>query len=283
MSLIGIFARTFPINTPEALAAQISNSGFDVTQLNLSAIGRSTLDLTLTQEEARSIKLAFESRGVSIWGLSGTFNCIDPNEARRNQGILGCIANIQRAADMEAVSVTLCTGTRNPENMWVHHPDNSNEESWILLRKTLDQLIPLAEAGGVKLGIEPEPGNVVSDALRAERLLNELGNDSQFLTIVLDPANLITPSTLDKQEGILREAFEVLGPRIGALHAKDVVTSGFAAAGLGGMDYELVMELHSKLPNRVPVIAQDLAPEDATRVSGFLKGLYSKYESKVSS
>lgn len=283
MSHIGIFARTFPISTPEALAAQISSSGFEVTQLNLSAIGRLTLDLTLTQEEARSIKLAFRSHGVSIWGLSGTFNCIDPNDARRNQGILGCIANIKRAADMEAASVTLCTGTRNPENMWVHHPDNSNEESWTLLRKTLDQLIPSAETYGVKLGIEPEPGNVVSDVSKAKRLLNELGKDSQFLSIVMDPANLLTPSTLHKQEDILREAFEVLGPHIGALHAKDVVTSGFAAAGLGGMDYELVMKLHSQLPNRVPVIAQDLAPEDATRVSGFLRALYSKYESKVSS
>ncbi len=199
MSHIGIFARTFPISTPEALAAQISSSGFDVTQLNFSAIGRSTLDLTLTQEEARSIKLAFESLGVSIWGLSGTFNCIDPNEVRRNQGILGCIANIQRAADMEAVSVTLCTGTCDPKNMWVHHPDNSNEESWTLLRKTLEQLIPFAEISGVKLGIEPEPGTVVSDASKTKRLLNELGNDSQYLTIVMDPANLITPSKLDKQ------------------------------------------------------------------------------------
>jgi hypothetical protein len=49
------------------------------------------------------------------------------------------------------------------------------------------------------------------------------------------------------------------------------VAGGYAAAGHGSMDYDLVMRLHHQLPNRVPVIAQDLDESDAHRVLGFLR------------
>ncbi len=155
--------------------------------------------------------------------------------------------------------------------MWRAHPANSSPEAWADLRAGLDKLLPAAEGAGVRLGIEPEPGNVVADAARASDLLAELGNDARFIGIVLDPANLVTPATASDQGRILRHAFGVLGAETVALHAKDVVSTGaYAAAGLGQLDYDLVFELHAALPVPVPVIVQDSTEADVPRTRRFL-------------
>jgi sugar phosphate isomerase/epimerase len=276
---IGVFARVFPPGPAEQVAGAIRAAGFRVTQLNLSALGRPTLDLALTAAEAGSIASAFSVAGVRIWGISGTFNAIHPDPRVRAAGIAGCLAVIARAPQLGAEVVTLCSGTLDPDDMWRAHPDNSTAVAWRELRATLDELIPAAAAAGVRLGIEPEPGNVVVDAAHADRLLTELGADADRLAVVLDPANLLTPATLDRQEAVLRAAFDRLGPWVAAVHAKDVpspdagpdsVAPGLCAAGLGAMDYDLVLELRAGLPRPVPLIAQDLTPEDARRVHDFL-------------
>jgi sugar phosphate isomerase/epimerase len=131
--------------------------------------------------------------------------------------------------------------------------------------------LPAAEGAGVRLGIEPEPGNIVADAGRASELLAELGRDARFIGIVLDPANLVTPDTAFDQDRILRHAFASLGDETVCLHAKDVVATGaYAAAGLGKLDYELVFELHAALPVPVPVVIQDSSEADVPRTRQFL-------------
>jgi sugar phosphate isomerase/epimerase len=276
---IGIFARVFPAGPPAQVATAIRAAGFRATQLNLSAVGRPTLDQSLSAGEAADIAEAFAVAGVRIWGVSGTFNAIHPDPSARAAGVAGCRAVIARAPELGAEMVTLCTGTRDPEDMWRSHPDNTSAAAWADLRATLDELIPAAADAGVRLGIEPEPGNVVVDAASAHRLLRELGDDARHLAVVLDPANLLTSATLDRQESILRAAFDRLGPAVAAVHAKDVRApgaetpsrpTGLVAAGHGAMAYDLILELHATLPQRVPVIAQDLTPDDARRVHDFL-------------
>jgi sugar phosphate isomerase/epimerase len=177
---------------------------------------------------------------------------------------------IRRAADLGGPVVTLCTGTRDPDNMWRPHPDNTSESAWDDLVETLGRLIPAARDAGVRLGIEPEPGNVITDAQAARRLIDDLGTDDEQIGVVLDPANLLTVDSADRQGDILTHTFELLGRWTAAVHAKDVVASGYAAPGVGVMDYDLVFRLHAQLPTPVPVIAQDLTADDAERVRRFL-------------
>ena len=177
---------------------------------------------------------------------------------------------IRHAPDLSAEVVTLCTGTRDPQNMWRAHPGNTTPQAWQEQLDTFGQLLPAAREAGLLLGVEPEPGNVIRDAQAAERLLADLGSDAASIGIVLDPANLLTPQTADRQHQILTDAFRRLGGHTTALHAKDVVDSGYAAPGCGAMHYPLVMALHQTLPADVPVIAQDLTAEDARRVHEFL-------------
>lgn len=273
---LGIFAKVFGPAAPRMVADAVSDAGFATAAVNLSAFGRPTLDSSLTANEARSIASDFRAAGVGVWGLSGTFNAIDPDEARRAATTADCVALIRHAPDLGAEVVTLCTGTRDATDMWRPHPDNVTRAAWRDLRATLDTLLMAASDAGVLLGIEPEPGNVVADEHAARRLLAELGADAEHVGIVLDPANLLTVQTLPAQRRVLGDAFAELGAKTIAVHAKDVVASGYAAAGTGGMDYDLVMRLHAGLPQDVPVIAQDLRADDAPRVVRFLRAAHAR-------
>jgi sugar phosphate isomerase/epimerase len=268
---LGIFARTYTRASAVEVAAAVAGAGFTLTQLNLSSVGLPTLPPVDDPVDFEAIAAAFAAAGVRIWGLSATYNIVHPDLAVRQAGTTRAAALIGRAPELGAGVVTLCSGSRDSEDMWRAHPDNSSAEAWHDMRSTLDQLLPAAERAGVVLGIEPEPGNVVADAACGARLIEELGNDARFVGIILDAANLVSPSTLDEQDAVLRSAFAQLGPKTVALHAKDVLREGgFTAAGRGGLDYPLIFYLHSTLPAPVPVIIQDAPEDDVARTREFL-------------
>jgi sugar phosphate isomerase/epimerase len=194
-----------------------------------------------------------------------------PDPERRDRETRAAAAMVERAADLGVTAVTLCTGTRDPDDMWRAHRDNTTAAAWRDMRTSFDILLAAAERGGVRLGVEPESANVVGDAAAARRLLDELDGDARHVGIVLDPANLLSPGTLPRQSAILTAAAESLGEAVICVHAKDVVASGYAAAGVGGLDYDLVFALMRRLPRRVPLVIQDATEDDLPRVVAFLR------------
>jgi sugar phosphate isomerase/epimerase len=270
---LGIFARIFGRSRAEDVAAAVAGAGFTVTQFNLSCIGLPTVPPVEPDLGFPDIAAAFSARGVRIWGLSATYNVIDPDLKRREDATGRAKCLISRAPALGVEVVTMSTGTRHADDIWRYHPDNLGELAWRDLRRTLDHLLPAAEAARVRLGIEPEPGNVVADAARGRRLLDELGTDARLVGIVLDPANLVPHDAVPRQDEILRKAFSQLGGDTVALHAKDVVPNGgYAAAGRGQLDYDLVFELYESLPLPVPVVIQDAVEDDVARTRDFLLG-----------
>jgi sugar phosphate isomerase/epimerase len=274
---LGIFARTFRRDNPDAVAAAVADAGFGLVQLNLNAFGLPTIPTADDVEriDYAGIRASFARRQVRLWGVSATYNCVHPHRDRRGRETAEAAAFIRHAGQLGADVVTLCSGTRDPDDIWRRHPGNDDASAWHDLRETLEELLPATAAADVLLGIEPEPGNVVRDARRARHLLDALGPDADRVGIVLDPANLVTPATAGEQERILGEAFDLLGGSVVCLHAKDVPAGGdgdpgHAAAGTGLLDYDLVLRLHAALPHAVPVVIQDAAEEDVPRVRRLL-------------
>ena len=268
---LGIFARTFARDSAAGVAAAVAGHGFDLTQLNLSSMGGPTLPPLDAPPDYSAIAAAFVDAGVQIWGLSATYNVIHPDLDFRQAETAKAVALIEAAGRIGVTAVTLCTGTRDPGNMWTAHPDNTSAAAWSDLLNTLHQLIPAARAAGVRLGVEPEGGNVIRDTAAALRLLSDLGRDAEVIGVVLDPANLLTPDTVPDQHRVLTDAFATLGPSTICVHAKDVVAQGeYSAAGRGSLDYALVMELHAALPVAVPIVIQDAAEADVDRTRRFL-------------
>ncbi|HWG24864.1 sugar phosphate isomerase/epimerase family protein [Actinospica sp.] len=232
----------------------MQRAGYTVAHWNFAAIGLPTLADGLPDAAFAEVRAAFDAAGLAIPSASATYNAIGPDTERRAAETRQAAELIRRTRLLGAEAVTLCTGTRDPNDMWHAHPDNASAAAWRDLRATLDVLLDAASEGGVVLGIEPEPGNVVRDAAAAARLLDELGDDAP-IGIVFDPANLLTPQAIEFQGEILTEAVELLGPRIVSVQAKD----------FGLMDYHLVFRLLERVPP-VPLIVQDVAEGDADRV-----------------
>jgi sugar phosphate isomerase/epimerase len=208
------------------------------------------------------------SRGLVLWSLSATSNAVHPDLERRHRDTARARGLIGRCAGLGTRILTVCTGTRDPEDCWRWHVANRDVDAWRDLRRTLDSLLPHAEAAGVTLAIEPEPANVVADARLARRLLDELGSASAGIT--LDPANLVAGRPPAEHEGILGEALELLGSRIVCSHAKDVLGGRFVAPGRGDLDYHLVFRLLEQAHITAPVILQDVGEADVPRARQYV-------------
>jgi sugar phosphate isomerase/epimerase len=267
-----IFARTYPFTNVAKVFAAAAADGYRGVQFNLVSAGLPTLPEVLSDGLAEEVKQQAQSAGIALAALSGTYNMVhpDPNIRASSRKAFGNV--IEAARLMGAPVVTLCTGSRDPEDMWKHHPENQSALAWSVLRSELDFVLPVAEAAGIKLAVEPEPGNVINHAQAARRLLNEVA--SPFLGIVLDPANLLSPETLHKQHQVIAQAAQLLGGSLLLAHIKDIDPSGrVTTPGSGAVDFSaFVAELRSAAYDGA-LIAHGFSDEDATHVSILLADL----------
>jgi sugar phosphate isomerase/epimerase len=173
------------------------------------------------------------------------------------------------AAGMKTNLITLCTGTRDPDDQWRHHSENSGVAAWRDLLASMEVAAKIADEHDVYLGIEPEPANVVSSARSARRLLAEI--QSPRLKIILDPANLFETAPLNEQKRLVAEAIDLLADRIVLCHAKDRTESGnVVAAGKGGLDFPYFFACLKAAHFDGAMVAHGLAAEEAHGVACFL-------------
>jgi sugar phosphate isomerase/epimerase len=266
---LGIFAKTFAGADPLTVLQAAKHAGYVAVQYNMACSGLPAMPDTLTHEQAVAVAQASRATGVAIAAVSGTYNLIHPDPAVRATGLRRLGVLIDHAAAMGTGMVTLCTGTRDPEDQWRHHPDNASPEAWRDLLEEMAKACVLAEAKGVRLGIEPELANVIDGAAKARRLIDSL--QSPALAIVLDPANLFEVAPLDRQRDILSHAIDLLADRIAMAHAKDRDQSGnFVAAGRGVVDFPHFLNRLRAAGFDGDLVTHGLTAAEAHGVAGFL-------------
>jgi sugar phosphate isomerase/epimerase len=252
--VIGIFARTFPRPALAETLDAVVATGLRVIQYNVA----------LAPEAApEAVAAALRERGLTMVAVSGTRNLAHPDPEARAGGLRRLAGVIAAAPALGTGVVTLCTGTRDPDDMWRAHPDNATPAAWRDMRASVAAAVEVAEAHGVTLAFEPEHSNVVGSAAAGRRLLDEIR--SPRLRVVLDPANLV--EDVDTQGDVLREAFDLLGDDIVLAHAKDVRRDGaIVAAGRGELDYGLYLSLLGD----VPLVLHGLAEDEVAGSVAFL-------------
>ena len=217
---LGIFARTFARPSFEQVFDAVKSHGFDCVQFNFSCAGLPTVSQEIDSSLITRIRCELEDRSLFMAALSGTCNLIHPDVAERQE----CVRRLQMmlpiCRELRAPVLTLCTGTRDPENMWRAHPANNSRAAWTDLIGSLEKLLPMAEEQGISLGIEPEPSNVINSAESARFLLDEIKSSS--LKIVMDGVNLLDANPTLVQSEVLARACDLLGEHIILAHAKDL-------------------------------------------------------------
>lgn len=268
----GVFARTYSTKSTGELFSRIRADGFTATQFNLSCAGLAPLPQELPEGIAASIAHSAQKADVTICALSGTYNMAHPAPMHRRSLRLG-FANVMRAArEMGVPLVTLCTGSRELSDMWRAHPDNTSRQAWYDLRDELTFALALADEFDLVLGIEPEPGNIICDAIAARRVLDEVG--SHRLGIVLDAANLLPPRAQARQQEIVAQATDLLGEDLLLVHAKDIDSAGVVVpAGKGAVDLPQFVARVRAAGYDGPLVGHNFEEAEAPGVAAYLQSI----------
>lgn len=273
---LGIHVNTFRQPTLEATLDAVADHGLECVHFNMAAAGLPSMPEQIEEELCDRIAAELAARDISMATLSGTFNMIHPGVDVRRAGLRRLEAVASRARRLGTSLVTLCTGTRDPDDIWQHHPDNDTSEAWADLVDSIGKAVEIAQRHQVTLAVEPEVSNVVDSAAKGRRLLDEI--ESPRLKIIMDGANLFHAGELPRMHEILQQAFELLGGEIVLAHAKDLDRDGRAgrlAAGQGVLDYDHYLRLLKKVGFDGPLILHSL---DEDEVGGCVKFLRNKLE-----
>jgi sugar phosphate isomerase/epimerase len=273
---LGIHVGTFRRPTLEATLDAVAEHGLTCVHFNLAAAGLPSMPERIEEPLCDRIVRELAAREISMASLSGTFNMIHPSVDVRRAGLRRLEAVASQARRLGTSLVALCSGTRDPDDLWQYHPDNHTPEAWADLLDCIGKALQIAERHDVTLGVEPEVSNVVDSAAKARRLLDEMA--SRRLRIIIDGANLFHAGELPRMRQILDEAFELLGGEIVLAHAKDLDRDGRAgqvAAGRGLLDYDHYLRLLKKVGFDGPLIMHSLAEAE---VSGCVKFLREKLD-----
>ncbi len=269
---IGIFARTFFRPTLEETLDAVVGHDLRCIQFNFALCGGESMPATIEPRLTRRVRRATTDRDISIAAVSGTFNMIHPDASRRTDGLRRLHVLASACADIGTVIITLCTGTRDPGDMWSAHPDNQSDEAWRDLLTSMAQAVAIAEETGVNLAFEPEVSSVVDTVEKGRRLLDAIR--SPHLKVVMDPANLFHRGQIGAMPDVLDRAFDLLGHDIVIAHAKDLSQDGEAgheAAGEGLLDYDRYLRLLCGVRFDGPLILHSLTETQVDGCVAFLR------------
>ena len=267
---LGIFAKTFVRPTVEQTLDAVVAHKLDCIQFNFACAGSESMPQQIDPILAKRIGGAARERRIRIAAVSGTFNMIHPDAKQRADGFRRLEVIAAGCHILGTNLITLCTGTRDPEDMWRAHPDNDSADAWRALISGIDKALEMAEKYDLSLGIEPELANVINSAPKARRLLDEI--KSPRLKIIMDGANLLHADQLPQLHAIWKQAFDLLGENIAIAHAKDLAADGrFAAAGKGALDYALYIRLLRSVNFGGPLILHGLSEAEVDASTRLLR------------
>jgi sugar phosphate isomerase/epimerase len=284
---LGIFAKTFARPSLEEVLDAVKAHDLDCVQFNMACAGLPSLPDEIPASVCRHIARCMAERGIAMAAVSGTFNMIHPDLEQRREGMRRLNMLAAACASMGTRVITLCTGTRDPDDMWSWHPDNDSFEAWKDLTEAIEQALNIAEKWDVTLAFEPEVANVVHSAVKARRLLDDF--HSSRLKVVMDAANLFHAGDLGRMDVVLGEAFDLLGRDIGIAHAKDLKEDGGAghlAAGQGSLDYTRYLRLLRECGFNGPLVLHSLEEAQIDDSVAFLcdklacLGIYDEHPSR---
>ena len=267
---LGIFAKTFQRSSPRACLEAVHQHGMQVAHYNMVCSGLPAMPGTIPLDVAGTVKVSSVQANVELVGISGTYNMIHPDENRRLQGLQRLSVLAKAAQIMGIPAITVCTGTRDPEDKWRGHPDNHRPEAWRDLCANMEQVLDIADTYNLVIGIEPETANVVDTPAKALQLIDEM--KSPRLRIVFDPANLFEVATLQEQRRLINEGLDLLAERLIMAHAKDRKADGtFCAAGRGVLDYPFFLDVLKTHGFNGPLILHGLEEQEVPGCVKFLE------------
>lgn len=271
---VGVLAHLFGSLPYKELAPKVAEKGFSHVQLALwKAI--SDIDFSkpgnLSPGLASAIGEQFDRNGVSISVLGCYVNLFDRNEEARRANVNRFKELLRYAKQFGAPMVAAETGR--------YEGRDYTDSDWAVMKATLEELAEEAERWGAYVGLEAADGHLIGTAPELARMLEEV--PSSMVGVVIDPGNLLNEANFARQNEVIEEAFELLGDRIIAAHAKDRIlqpagTLGTMPAGFGEMNYELYMKLLNRYKPHVHIVMEEAKEHQMLQSKSYIEGIRSR-------
>ncbi|MCL7748239.1 sugar phosphate isomerase/epimerase family protein [Halalkalibacter alkaliphilus] len=257
---IGVLAHLVGKGSYHELAEKVASYGFGHVQLALwKAINNHDFSKagTLSPGLVKDIYHEFQKRGVSISVLACYLHLFDRNEDKRRENVARFKELIKYASLFHAPIVACEVGKIQDSS--------ATDEDWKALKASLSELIEEAEKWGVIIGIEPANEHLIGTARQLKCIIDEF--PSSHIGVVLDPGNLLTKENFHEQDIIIEEAFELLGERIVACHAKDRIIDEngeikTVRPGKGKLNYPLYFKLLHEYKPHCEIILEATKPDE---------------------
>lgn len=264
MNKLGFMSYIYMGWSAEAMAEDARNHGLKYVQLDPKQKMQVMDDEPYSLLRAEIIRKTFEEQGISIVGLSGYTNLLNPNLQKREDKL----GQLERMIDLCSIYGTKYiateTGSLHPTNAWRDYEGNRSEEAWEQLTAIVERLRNRAAVNNATLLLEGFALNVLATAEQAARLMERLGTEG--IGMIMDPFNYLTQEDLKQQRKALSQIFRSIAAYSPIAHAKDSLygEEGFTTprVGAGQADWSLYAELLTAHLPDVPLILEHAKPEE---------------------
>ncbi|OIJ14665.1 hypothetical protein BKP37_07840 [Anaerobacillus alkalilacustris] len=266
---IGILAHLCQKGSFEDVAKSVGAYGLNHVQL---ALWKAFNDYDFTKPGllspglVKKIKGEFRKNGVSISVLGCYLHLFDRDEEKRRVNIER-FKEILRHAKFFGVPTVAVEVGKLPNH-------DFNDQDWLNLKNTLNELVEEAEKWGVFIGIEPAEFHMVDNAIKLKQLLDEVSSTN--IGVVLDPGNLITLENIHKQDEVIEEMYSLLGSKVLAFQAKDCLVNEagemtWVPVGKGQLNYELIFKKLFEYKPHVDIILDAVKPENIVETKQYVE------------
>ncbi len=246
--------------TPQEMFQKIGDHGFQCVQLaykkgitGVSGYG------DITPELVAQTKAAIDSTGVQV-AVHGTYvelGLVD-EEARKKQ-----VANFISQIPYTRILNAGCQGSETT-NMSKQPAGTTRAEAQRALLRSLEEIIPHAEAEGITVAVEPVFYHSMNTPEAAKMVLDSIASPN--LKIIFDAANLLSFDDIHRQEAMWDRAMTAWGDKIVAVHIKGVdfdEKGDFHSTVLeeSCIDYPLVASYVKQLKQDLPIMREEEKPE----------------------
>lgn len=223
----------------DELASAISSYGVDGIQW-FQGLAGGVPDV----EECRQIRRACEAHGLVIDHVGAYVNPLGLSDLQRRAGQEHLIGFCRVARELGVSTLATFSGTASEGTALQWNPETHSPTSYQIFVETMRQVMPVAEAEGVTIAIEPFVVTVVKDPSTFLRAVADIGSPN--LGLAMDVVNFYWPDDIyqPRQNQLMIECFEKTRDYIAVIHIKDLAprdgdrpTPGKAQIGAGMLDF----------------------------------------------
>lgn len=259
---------------PQDLACQIAEKGIKNVQFALNAsFPELSAAAQINPGMGTFFKNEFGQQNVQVALLSCYSNLIHPDPHEREKILQKFERYLFHARYFGASMVASETGSVIPT--LGYSEENFTDEVFDELVTVVQRLVKTGERYQTMVGIEAGLNHPLFSNDRIQELIASVPSD--FLGIVYDPTNLITPETASKQVEIVAEAFEKFGERIVCLHLKDYVIEEdrivSVPLGEGIIPYQAILQIVDQYKPYCYVVLEGTKDEGIKRAVAMIQRL----------